>query len=155
MSTVSALAESENDATLHNNKWISLKQFPPKLRKLAVYLLQMDKAVTIKQACEEIDINYNSARTMMDRYNFREFISNIAYAYLDSNLVAVDVSLVNGAVSGSHNHQKLYYQRIGKLTEQTINTSITLAIGMNVTAVTPADQDRSKGVIDVEPVIPS
>ena len=51
-------------------------------------------------------------------------------------------------------HQKLYYQRTGRLTETTNINVGTLAIGINITGVNPQDNDRAAGVIDVEPVIP-
>ena len=42
--------KDDRDEELKHENVISLKKFPPKLRKLAKYLLQMDQTMTIKQA---------------------------------------------------------------------------------------------------------
>ena len=139
---------------------ISLKKFPLNVRKVAKYMLENEAPLMQKKACEDVGVNYASFRAQVAKYrhkgiDFQQFIDEQSHNYLRQEKMAINKSLVIGAVLGSHNHQKLYYQLTGDLKETTINTSITLAIGMNVTAVTPADQDRDKGVIDVEPVIPS
>ena len=143
--------------------FISLKQFPPKLRKLAKFLLESDTPLTICEACKVLKLNLDSIYTMIARCrrkgnDFNEFINEQSQMLLQSNRIGVYQAVVQGAVSGSstsHNQQKLFSQLVGDAKEEVRISGITLAIGMNVTMVQPADQDREKGVIDVEPVIPS
>lgn len=138
---------------------ISLKHFPPKLRKLGKYLLKSDKNMTVTEACKEIGIDRGTALTEIWRAkkkgnDFYKFIEDTSDSMLNMELMAVDTALLEGAVSGSHNHQKLYYQRIGKLQDVQANTATFLTIGINISGVSNQD-DRDKGVIDVTPFIPS
>ncbi|OGE19522.1 MAG: hypothetical protein A3J42_09970 [Candidatus Dadabacteria bacterium RIFCSPHIGHO2_12_FULL_53_21] len=155
-----ALTEGE---IMDITNFISLKQFPPKLRKLAKFLLESDTPLTICEACKVLKLNLDSIYTMIARCrrkgnDFNEFINEQSKMLLQSNRIGVYQAVVQGAVSRSstaHNQQKLFAQLVGDAKDDVrINTSITLAIGMNVTMVTPADQDRDKGCIDVEPIIP-
>ena len=68
--------------------------------------------------------------------------------------MAVDIATVDGAVSGTHQDRKLYYERIGKLKDSTNINVGSLTIGINVNTIA-ADSGRDKGIIDVEPFIPN
>ena len=151
------MVATDDSVTFENS--ISLKKFPPTLRKLGKYLLQLDESITLKEACQRVKVDYGTAKSLISRHkqrgnDFHEFIEVTADTYLKENLLAVDHSTVQGAVSGGHQDRKLYYQRIGKLTETTNINVGTLAIGINITGVNPQDNERAAGVIDVEPVIP-
>ncbi len=135
------------------SNYISLKQFPPKLRKLGKYLLQSDQPVTIMDACKAIDVKYDSIRSMIYKSkqngnDFNRFIAEQADMILHAGKAEVYKALQKGAVSEtstSHNDRKTYFQLTGDLKENAnINTSITLAIGINVNGVIPQD-DREKG----------
>lgn len=147
------------DAEVILDPSISLKQFPPKLRKLGKYYLKNEKKLSITAACEELGLNRNSILTEIWRAkkngnDFQRFIDTVSDTYLDVNLIAVDSSLVEGAVSGSHQHQKLYYERTKRLQENISLNINHLTIGVNIQGVNPQDTGRDKGVIDVEPIIP-
>ena len=153
-----ARLDPENAELTFTNS-ISLKMLPRSVRKVARHLLMNDEPQTLKQACETVKVNYDSFKVMTTRLrtkgiDFQSFIDEQSNIILKQEKLAVNRSLVNGAVSGSHNHQKLYYQLTGDLKESVSIGQITLAIGINVAGVIPQD-DRDQGVIDVEPVIPA
>src|SRR3990167_11292155 len=125
------------------SKYIDLSRFAPKLRKLGKHLLKSDEPITIKAACDKLKLNYVSICTMIWKEkgkgnDFHGFIKNCAQSMLEANRIAVYDATIRQAVSDastSHNDRKTYFQLTGDLKESTqINTSITLAIGMNVTA---------------------
>ncbi len=149
-----------DDLVLENT--ISLKQFPPKLRKLAKYLLQSEKPVTISQACRELGLNRESIGTLMWRSkqkgnDFNEFIKQLANSYLNANRLAVYEKLVEGAVSSastSHNDRKTYLQLTGDIKATTdINVNV-LTIGVNQGTGRPADIPTEKGIVDAAPPRP-
>ena len=152
------LVELENGQVVLENV-ISLKKFPPELRKLGKYLLESPKPVTLTQACQELGLSVDSVYVSIHRAkkkgnDFQDFINQEANNILHKNKANVLRALVDGAVSESHNDRKLYFQLTGDLKETTNINVGTLAIGINITGVTPQDQDRTAGTIDVEPVIP-
>jgi len=92
--TISRYKDNRDEELKHDNV-ISLKHFPYKLRKVAKYLLQMDIKVTIKQACEDINVKYGSVRSQISREkkkgnDFYKLIEEAADNYLKINLIAVD-----------------------------------------------------------------
>ena len=87
--------EDSRDEDLKHENVTSLKHFPYKLRKLAKYLLQSDRKVTIKQACEDLNVNYGSIRSQISREkrkgnDFYKLLEEEADNYLKINLLAVD-----------------------------------------------------------------
>ena len=153
-----AVTEFDN-ADLNNQ--ISLKKFSPLLRKIGKYILENDEPKTIAQAVRDLNLNEMSVWNTITRNrkkgnDFTMFVDQEAKMLLHTNKVAVYRSLLSGAVSStstSHNDRKLFMQVTGDLKETVNVGQITLAIGVNITNVSPQD-DRAKGVIDVEPVIP-
>ena len=154
-----ALSESEI-ADVSN--CISLKQFPPKLRKLGKFLLESDVPMTITDACKVLKLNMDSIYSMIGRCrrngnDFSEFINEQSQMLLRNNRIGVYQAVIRGAVSNSstsHNNQKLFSQLVGDAKEDVKISVGTLAIGINITGIAPQDQDRTAGTIDVEPVIP-
>lgn len=141
---------------------ISLKKFSPLLRKLGKYILEHEESKTIAQAIRDLNLKEASVWNVISQQrkkgnDFTAFIDQEAKQLLHNNKVAVYRSLLEGAVSRtstSHNDRKLFAQLVGDAKDDVrISGSITLAIGVNVSSVIPQD-DRDKGVIDVEPVIP-
>lgn len=152
--------EKDNDDTVILEDRISLKQFPPQLRKLGKYLMSCTEEVSISDACQELGLNRSAVHTQIWRAkkkgnDFTRFLGEITETYLDMSLYDVDRALVKGAVSDSHADRKLYYQRIGKLTESPqINTNITLNMGF-IPASSGGQDTRKSGVIDTKPFVPS
>ncbi len=159
--TISRYKDNRDKEFEHENV-ISLKHFPPKLRKLAKYLLQMDKKVTLKQACDELNVNYGSVRSLISREkkkgnDFSKFIRDASKDLLNINRIGVYRALVKGAVEGSAAHIKLFAQITGDLEENPASAGITiktLTIGINQTGTRPADLSKEKGIIDIKPEIP-
>ena len=157
---ISRSMDNRNKEFEHENV-ISLKHFPNKLRKVAKYLLQMDKKVTIKQACEDINVNYGSIRSQISREkikgnDFYAFIEAVSEAYLNSSLIAVDSATVEGALNGSARDRELYYKRAGKLHDRPqieINTSLSLTYAVQVNEGSNRD-NREKGENSLIPYIP-
>lgn len=144
------------------NETVSLKKFPPMLRKLAKYILENNTPTTLSCAARALNMNIYSVNSTIYRAkkngnDFQKFIDEQAKMILHQNKVAVYKAVVDGAVSGSstaHNNQKLFAQLTGDLKDSGATTThITLAIGINSH---PNIQfgDEERGVIDVEPVIP-
>ena len=153
--------KDNRDEELKHDNVTSLKHFPYKLRKVAKYLLQMDKKVTIKQACEDINVNYSSIRSQISREkikgnDFYAFIEAVSEAYLNSSLIAVDSATVEGALEGSARDRELYYKRAGKLHDRPqieINTSLSLTYAVQVNEGANTDR-REKGENSLIPYIP-
>lgn len=158
MSNDVAVVEKE-DHYIPDNA-VSLKTFPPILRKLAKHILKNDDKRTLDLIAKDLKLNKNSIYTEIWKarkkgIDFHQFIEDVSLTLLNANLISVDAATLEGAVSGTHNDRKLYYQRIGKLTENTVNTtSITLNVGINAIPQAAVMQAEEKGIVDVEPVIP-
>ena len=154
--------KDNRDEELKHENVTNLRHFPPKLRKLAKYLLQMDKKVTIKQACEDINVNYDSVRSLISREkkkgnDFSRFIKEQGKSVLNLNKLGVYRSLIKGAVEGSAAHIKLFFQVAGDL-ETDENAGITikhLTIGVSQLGTRHADLSKEKGIIDLDPEIPT
>ena len=159
---ISRWNDNRDEEFEHDNA-ISLKQFPPKLRKLAKYILQSDEKVTIKQACEEIKVNYSSIRSQISREkkkgnDFYKLIEEEADNYLKINLLAVDVATLEGALTGSARDRELYYKRINKLKEHPnieINNNLSLTYAVHVDTSVSDSIKRPKGQNELRPYIPS
>lgn len=141
---------------------IDLSRFAPKLRKLGKYLLQNDKPTTIKAVCDELGLNYDSINALVWKEkrkgnDFYQFIKDVAQSRLNMNRVAVYDAMITGAVSSapsSYQDRKTFLQLTGDLKETDVNINIgTLTVGVNV-SVLPIQDQRDKGVIDVEPYVP-
>ncbi len=160
------MSDNSTDLQAIQNNVIDLKQFPPKLRKLAKFMLQNDEHLTLKECCKECDLNIDSIYTMIDRSkrkgnDFRQFIHDKMTSVLQNNKLNVANSLVDGAVKGVVASQKLFYELTGDLKKEVdININETLTIGINTLdgsgkPMRPKDiADRPKGVIDTEVIIP-
>jgi len=154
------MSDNSTDLQAIQNNVIDLKQFPPKLRKLAKFMLQSDTHMTLKECCKECDLNIDSIYTMIDRSkregnDFQQFIHDQMTKVLQSNKLNVANKLVEGAVNGEHPAQKLFYELTGDLKKEVdINVNNVLTIGISTQGIRPSDLDRPKGVIDTKVVIP-
>ncbi len=139
---------------------IELKVLPLQLRKVAKFMLKNGADKGLKGVCIELDVKYNSVTSAIytlkkKGIDFNKFLEAISSSYLDASLVDVDAALIKGATDGSHNHQKLYYQRTNKInSDQNINVTV-LSVGVSLAGDKPQDTQRVKGVIDLNPVIPN
>ena len=153
--------EDSRDQDFKQDNVISLKHFPYKLRKLGKYLLQSEQKITIKQACDELNVNYGSVRSQISREkikgnDFYAFIEAVSEAYLNSSLIAVDSATVEGALNGSARDRELYYKRSGKLNDRPqieINTNLSLTYAVQVNEGANRD-NREKGENSLIPFIP-
>jgi len=158
--TISRYKDNRDKEFEHGNV-ISLKHFPYKLRKVAKYLLQMDKKVTIKQACDELNVNYGSVRSLISREkikgnDFYKLIEEAADNYLKINLIAVDSATLDGALNGSARDREIYYKRTDKLHDKpqiAINTNLSLTYAVQVNEGVNTDH-REKGENSLIPFIP-
>ena len=158
--TISRSMDNRNEEFEKENV-ISLKHFPYKLRKVAKYLLQMDKKVTIKQACEDINVKYGSVRSQISREkkkgnDFYKLIEEAADNYLKINLIAVDSATLDGALTGTSRDRELFYKRTDKLNDKPqieINTNLSLTYAIQVNEGSNRD-NREKGENSLIPYIP-
>lgn len=154
--------EKQNEDVIYEipENTISLKDFPPKVRKVIKHILETDSPCTMKAACAAVGVNYESFRTQVTKarkkgHDIRKFIDEQSSMFLHEHKYAVHAALVNGAVSDSHADRKLYFQLTGDLKEQTnIQHNITLNMGF-IPAGSGGQDTRKSGVIDTKPFIPS
>lgn len=138
---------------------VELSALPPQLRKLAKHILKNGVEVSLRQTCDDLKMNYNSVTSQIHTLkqkgiDLQAFLEEVSASYLETELINVDKALVKGALKGSHNHQKLYYQRTNKINQDTnVNINI-LSVGVAHSS-RPKDLERKKGIIDLEPVIPT
>ena len=114
--------------------------------------------MTITEACKALNLNRACINVMIHRckqkgLNFNEFIKSAASSSLHQERIAVNNALLERAVSGSHNHQKLYYQLLGDL-QETQAPVFNLSVGINVATARPEGTPTDKGVIDTRVKIP-
>jgi hypothetical protein len=141
---------------------INLTEYPPKLRKVAKYMLMnLGSKETMKSICQNLDLKYHSVIQMIYEEKARGrdlmgFISAVADGYLNSNLIAVDVATLDGALTGTARDREIYYKRTDKLHERTeiqINTNLSLTYAIQV--IQGANEDpREKGENSLTPYIP-
>jgi len=101
--------------------------YPPKLRKLGRYMIEIGQLITIKKACEAVNVNYDSVRTQMAKCkrkgnDFNALVNSYAIKKLDNYKTEVYNSMSERAISGSYAHQKLFAQLTGDLIERTEST---------------------------------
>lgn len=156
--TNSRFKDSRDDELQHGHA-INLRHFPPKLRKLAKYMLENEERKTISEACRDLNLNIKSIFTMIHRSrqngnDFSKFLDNISDNYLNLELINVDKAVLEGALTGSARDRELYYKRINKLNDKPqieINNTLSLTYAVQVNE---AEQTRPKGQNDLKPYIP-
>ncbi len=157
---ISRSTDNRNEELKHENV-ISLKHFPPKLRKLARFMLESEEKKTVSEACRELDLNRKSIFSMIHRSkqngnDFNELLSDIADFYLKTELINVDKATVEVALNGSARDRELYYKRINKLKEESnieINNNLSLTYAVQVNEGSNRD-NREKGENSLIPYIP-
>src|SRR3990170_5223718 len=146
-------------------KEIKTTEFPPKLRRLAEYLIYNMECESIKEACDRLNLNYDSIETMMSRYRRKYGMDLIDYVNdewkkgLHRTKIFRRNSLVKRAMDGVMKAQELSWKLDGSLVErQEIKHDIGLSFVLCSDTI-PEDikQEREKEkkktpVIDVEPI---
>lgn len=135
-----------------------LQDFPPRLRKIAKFLLNSNRIITLEDAIMELNLNkksiYNGISDSKKKGNdFYEFLNQSFQNMLSRSKFEVGKALVRGAVSDSHMDRKLFFQLSGDLRESTNVNINVLTIGYNINPL-PAGNEREKGEICVQPFIP-
>ncbi len=111
-----------------------LEDFPPKLRKLGLFIMNSGQLMTLKEACESTGISYSTIRTQIMRCkkkgnDFHNLIDTHVIEKLRNARPDVYKSLLEGAISGSLGHQKLFSQLVGDYTErQQVDHNLTAQI---------------------------
>jgi len=100
-----------------------LAVYPPKLRKLGRYMIEIGQLITLKEACEAVNVNYDSVRTQMVKCkrkgnDFGALVNSYAIKKLDNYKTEVYNSMIERAISGSAAHTKLFAQLTGDLVER-------------------------------------
>ncbi len=120
-----------------------LRDFPPKLRKLALNIAKSDTKKSIKEHCEELNLKYDSILSMIYQEkqkgkDFHDLIDETSFNYLRGRLHEADRNLADKAISPSETNPKfleLYYKRVGKLKDSPLvqidNRSLTVVVSPN------------------------
>lgn len=101
----------------------TIEDFPPKLRKLGLFLINSGQLMTIKDACEATGINYDSVRQSIMKSkkkgnDFHGLINERVIEKLRNARPEVYKSLREQSINGSASHQKLFAQLAGDLDER-------------------------------------
>ena len=142
---------------------INITDFPPKLRKLANYLIENVEFGTIKDACEKLSLNTDAVYVSIHKCRKRgidlmSYVSDHWKEGLNKAKPMVRNALIREAINGTAANQKLFFQLTGDLVEkQEIKHELGLSFVL-VNDTIPEDilQERAKEkantpVIDVEP----
>ena len=128
-----------------------LEGFPPKLRKLGLFMINSGQLMTQKEACEATGIKYSTIRTQIMRCkkkgnDFHKLVDTYVIEKLRNARPEVYKSLIFEAISGSHQHQKLFAQLAGDLIEkQQVQHEHKIYIGTPTGNVIPKDiQEQHK-----------
>jgi len=100
-----------------------LEDFPPKLRKLGMFMINSGQLMTLKEASEATGISYSTIRTQIMRckkkgLDFHRLVDEYVIEKLRNARPEVYKSLQERAISGSGFHQKLYSQLVGDYKER-------------------------------------
>jgi len=143
---------------------MKIEDFPPKLRKLGMFIINSGQLMTLKEACESTGINYSTIRTQIMRCkkkgnDFNKLVDEHVIEKLRNARPEVYKSLQERAIEGSLGHQKLFSQLVGDYTErQQIEHRHAVIVSSPLSSEIPADikrkqlekQKKKEEVIDVE-----
>lgn len=99
---------------------LTLYDFPPKLRELALFLVKNDNPISLKEACTRVRLNYDSICNMIAKSrrkgkDFNDLLNRHSFEYLKSRVSEVDKAMANEAITGTHKDRELFYRRVGIL----------------------------------------
>jgi len=106
-----------------SNKLPELSEFPPKLRKLGLFIINSGQLMTLKEASEATGISCYTIRTQIMRCkkkgnDFKKLVHTHVIEKLRNARPDVYKSLQERAISGSAAHTKLFSQLVGDYTER-------------------------------------
>ena len=142
---------------------INITDFPPKLRKLANYLIENVEYGTIKDACEKLNLNTDAVYVSIHkcrkrRIDLMSYVSDHWKEGLNKAKPMVRNALVREAINGTAANQKLFFQLTGDLVErQEVKHDIGLSFVFAASGIPEdikaqrAKKKESAPVIDVEP----
>lgn len=144
-------------------KEVNINDFPPKLRKLANYLIENVEYGTIKDACEKLSLNTDAVYVSIHKCRKRgidlmSYVSDHWKEGLKKAKPMVRNALIREAVNGTAANQKLFFQLTGDLVErQEVKHDIGLSFVFMADQM-PEDirrerekEKKSTPVIDLEP----
>jgi hypothetical protein len=102
---------------------LKLKDFPPELNKFSQFIINSGQLMTLKEACEATEINYQTVRIQIMRckikgLDFHVLVNGFAIEKLRNARPDVYKSLQERAIDGSLGYQKLFAQVVGDLVEK-------------------------------------
>ena len=128
--------------------------FPPKLRKLALHIIGSDDFETLKAYCEEADIKYDSARSLIAQQrkkgrNFYDLIKNCYSQKLHKHMPQIMKALIREAKKGSIKHIELCL-KISNMIKESENGSVTNNLNILMLPALPARPPEERQVIELE-----
>lgn len=139
----------------------TLKDFPPKLRKLAKFMIENTDYESKKDACLTLGLNPDNIYTYIHRFDkkspvsFDDFVSKYWKRGFNRAKPYVRNSLVQGAINGAGKHQELYWKLSGEMVEKHEHTHEAKVQFIFSAAQIPQDiiEEREKEgkIIDVTP----
>ncbi len=106
-----------------SNKLPELSEFPPKLRKLGLFIINSGQLMTLKEASEATGISYSTIRTQIMRckkkgLDFHRSVDEHVIEKLRNARPEVYKSLQERAIEGLATHTRLFAQLTGDLIER-------------------------------------
>ena len=108
------------DKNLHldQTRKLTLKDFPPLLRKVALVMLESETKMTITGACTVAKVNAGSAIQLIHRQrkkgkNFYDLLNKELYEELRNKVHSVDLASYEKGLEGTHKDRELFYKRFG------------------------------------------
>lgn len=138
-------------------KDINLSDFPPSLRKLANYLIENVDYGSIKEACENLNLNTDATYVTIHKCKKRgldvmDYVSDHWRSGFKKAKPLVRNSLVKGAINGSGKHQELFWKLSGDMVDKT-ETSVNIGLQFVFGGGAGIPSDVEKGYRERQKVI--
>lgn len=133
-----------------------LSKFPPKLRKLAEFVRNNPEYMSLKEYCEQGNVNYDTVRTLISRSrkkgnDFNELLTRIYREKLGSHRSQVFAALVRKTKEGSLPHMRLYFELTGDLKPDYTESQSTHNTQHNYIIMPPVEIPESIAAKSEEP----
>jgi len=143
---------------------MKIEDFPPKLRKLGMFIINSGQLMTLKEACESTGISYSTIRTQIMRCkkkgnDFNRLVDEHVIEKLRNARPEVYKSLQERAIEGSAAHTKLFSQLVGDLVEKQehkhthaviVSSPLSNQVPQDILDKRKEEEEKDKEVIDVE-----
>lgn len=109
--------KEENEA-----KKLTLKDFPPLLRKIALVMLESETKMAISDAAKIAQVDADVARQMIYKQrkkgkNFYDLLNKELYEELRNKVHTIDLASYEKGLEGTHKDRELFYKRFGFIQE--------------------------------------